>query len=413
MGAAHIRSGRPTQSQQLSRGSTTEEWQGQFRRWHKQGVTIDSGRNLTGLIPREQFLNSSFATAVLEGKVFPYPASHPTPPILSGDTAAQNLLTTTFGKASGLMFDLEAYWQNRAIGLGTTGNFTSNENGTSSTSYLQIRIAAVSSPPSNNTGGLASNPTIYATVPAPPALQAVVTLNVTSQATFDLLLAALLDNTTGAWNGVNGTFQSITNQVESMGFDAPVLAALANVPVVSQGLYGPPTYSKEPSASGIWGDFWNAVTAVATTITGAIVSIVGEVYSAAVAVAIYLDGIAHEALAIGGELLARTAATLVHVGDTIVSALNAILEYILSLVKGALASVVDPVVSAAKGFDQALGATSNTTVLDVSDGGSVTPAHALAWAHAFDPAAYLGTAIALVVTIAFGILLPFSLGGDF
>lgn len=49
----------------------------------------------------------------------------------------------------------------------------------------------------------------------------------------------------------------------------------------------------------------------------------------------------------------------------------------------------------------------------MAGGGNVTPVHALAWAHAFDAAAYLGTGVSIAVTIVFGILLPFSLGAGF
>ena len=275
------------------------------------------------LFPREQFLNSPFATAVFEGKNFPYPSSHPTPPILSSDSTARSLLTQSFGSASGLMFDLEAYWQNRSI-ASPPGNFTTAETGVSSSSPLQVRTMVVQTTLANNTGGLASNPSIYSSVPMPPSLEAIVTLNITSTATFDLLLSALLTNTTA---GVNGTFQTVTNQVASLGLDAPVLSALANAPVISQGLYGPPTHNKAPpSAGGIWGDFWNAFSAVVTTITGAIVSIVGEVYSVAVAATTYLNRIANEAAAIGAQVLARTAAAIVHVGQLIVRALDQLLS---------------------------------------------------------------------------------------
>jgi len=310
-----------------------------------------------------------------------------------------------------LMFDLEAYWQNRSIASGP-GNFTSKETGISNTNSLQLRMLAVESAPSNNTGGLASDPSVYSTVPAPPALQTIVTLNVTSQATLDLLLAALLDNSTGAWNGVNGTFLSITHQVESMGFDAPVLSALADAPVVSQGLYGPPTYSKEPSASGIWGDFWNAVTAVVTTITSAIVSIVGEVYSVAVAAAIYLDRIAHEALEIGGSVLARTAATLGGVGKVIITALNVLLAYISSLVKAALRVAVNPIISAAEHFDSALGASMNASLSYYEGYGTVSTTIASSWAHSFDLMAEFGAALAVAITVVLVLTTPFSLGAS-
>ncbi|HTT14860.1 MAG TPA: hypothetical protein VMG81_03665, partial [Thermoplasmata archaeon] len=119
-------------------------------------VSLQPGINNL-LFPREQFLHSSFAAGVLEGKEFPYPSGNPTPPILSEDPTAQALLTQSFGDASSPMTDLEAYWQNRSIASGP-GNFSSLETGVSSTSALQVRTLLVPSTPSNNTGSLPSHP---------------------------------------------------------------------------------------------------------------------------------------------------------------------------------------------------------------------------------------------------------------
>ena len=158
-------------------------------------------------------------------------------------------------------------------------------------------------------------------------------------------LAALLDNTSGSTDALNGTFQTVTNQVGSLGFDEPVFAALANAPLVGEGLYVAPAY--EPTSSptgGIWGDFWNAASAVVTTIAGAVVSIVGDVWNAALAASIYFSQLGNEALAIGGQVLARAATTPVDAGRLIVTALKVLLEYALTLIRGMLAAVTQPIV---------------------------------------------------------------------
>ncbi len=283
------------------------------------------------------------------------------------------------------MFDLEAYWQNRAIALGSTGNFTSAENGTSSTSYLQVRVVSVASAESNNTGGLAADPAVYTTSdPAPPALQAIVTLNVTSGATLDLLLAALLDNTTGAWDGVNGTFASVTSQVASIGFESPVLSALATAPIVSEGLYGTPPYKPTSHPSGgLWGEFWNAVSAVVTTPAGAILALVGEVWTLTLAVTTFLDHLAIEAAKIDGKLLSMSAAALGAAGKVILSALNALLDYVISLVKAALAPVIDPIEAGVSRYDDSLDAPLKQAWLSENSSGSVGLANASSFASAF------------------------------
>ena len=157
----------------------------------------------------------------------------------------------------------------------------SSEKGTPSSSSFNLELAATETTLSSNTGGLPSNPAVYSTVGAPPALQAIVTLNITSIATLDLLLAGLMDNTTG---GVNGTFQSVTNQVAFLGLGAWVLGGLANATLVSQGVYGAPQYNKAPpSAGGPWGAMWNAFSAIVTNPLGTLLSVVGEVWTATLA----------------------------------------------------------------------------------------------------------------------------------
>ena len=242
----------------------------------------------------------------------------------------------------------------------------------------------------------------------PPALEAIVTLNITSTATLDLLLSALLTNTTA---GVNGTFQTVRNQVASLGLAGPILSALASAPVISQGLYGPPTYNKAPpSAGGIWGDFWNAVSAVVTTITGAIVSIVGEVWSVGVAAATYLNQIASEAAALGGLVLARVAGTLVAVGKAMLNVLNVLLEYISSLVKAALAVVVNSIMSGVSSYSSSV----VSATLAAYDDSKVTSADTIRFGNALSGSVFelglgLGAAAAIVLTIA----MPLDLGPAF
>jgi hypothetical protein len=357
------------------------------------------------LIPREQFLNSSFAVAILEGKNFTYPSARPTPPILVNDSAARTLLTQSFGSSLGLMFDLQAYWQNRSIATGTHGNFTSTEAGVSGSSSFQVQTAVVQTTPGNNSGGLASDPSIYSNVPAPPALQSILTLSITSTATLDLLLSALLTNST---SGVNGTFQSVTGQAASLGFDAPVLSALANAVIVSQGVYGPPPYQPHSTSSG-WSlaGVWNAVSAVASNPLGTLASFVGGVYNGAEAALTYFTNLAQAAVSFGGHLLARAAATLVHVGDIILSALNALLDYILSLVKSALAAVVGPIVSGVNSYSAAVVAATAAAYND----SRVTAADAIRFGNALSGSAFeLGLGVGIIATVVLTILMPFDVG---
>jgi hypothetical protein len=143
---------------------------------------------------------------------------------------------------------------------------------------------------------------------------------------------------------VNGTFESVTGQVASLGFDSPVLNALANAPIVSEGLYGTPPY--EPSSSpsgGVWGEFWNAVSAVVTNPLGAVLAIVGEVWTLTLAVDTFVDHIAIEAAKIDGKLLSMEAAVIVHMGQIIEAAMVKLLNWIVTQIQSALRLVVGTV----------------------------------------------------------------------
>ncbi|MGB7124036.1 MAG: hypothetical protein WBE40_04175, partial [Thermoplasmata archaeon] len=151
------------------------------------GISLAPGLN-TFLVPRGQFLASPLGQAVLLGQETAYANASATPQLLT-DSGVASLLTG-FGGAN-LSVDLSAYWQDRAIASGPGTIPGTTETGTPSSSDLQVNVMAAESTLANNTGGLPSNPSLYSTVGAPPAVQSVVTLNVTSTATLDLLLAGL------------------------------------------------------------------------------------------------------------------------------------------------------------------------------------------------------------------------------
>ncbi|MHB1917049.1 MAG: hypothetical protein ACYCPN_07585 [Thermoplasmata archaeon] len=359
------------------------------------GISFTPGLS-TFLVPRGQFLASPLGQALLLGAETAYANASATPSLLT-DSGVASLLTG-FGGAN-LSADLSAYWQDRAIASGPGTIFGTTETGTSNSSALQVNVMAAESTLANNTGGLPSNPSLYSTVGAPPAVQAVVTLNVTSTATLDLLLAGLLDNTTG---GVNGTFQSVTNQAGFLGLASSVVTALANAVVTSEGLYGAPGYNEAPPASGgLWGDFWNSVSAVTTTIAGAVVSLVEVTWDATVAAVTYFDHLAHEALAVGGQLLARAATTLVDAGKVIVSALNALLLLIENAVIALLKLITAPLEQIADSYYTGLNASMNS-------------GNASAFGNALSgPFFLLALGLGTAVEIALALITPFELGPGF
>jgi len=295
-------------------------------------------------------------------------------------------LTSAFDGAN-LMVDLGAYWQNRAIASGTRGNITPNtETGIFAGNSLEVQVMAASSATGSNSGGLPSNPNLYSTVGVPSALQSIVTLNITSTAT--------------------------------LGLPSVVLNAMANVSAQNTPIFGPPKANlgaqHQDSCSGWLGcaaQTWNSL---AGDVVSGFAIVAAFLWSATIASVVFWANLVVAAASLYYEYVIQpTISTIERVGSVIVSALNALLNYIVSLVKAALAAVIDPIVNAAKSFDSNLGAAANATVADVNAGGSVTTAHAIAWASTFDGIALVGVGLGSVVAIAITLTAPFDLGAGF
>ena len=378
-------------------------------------ITLPTGMN-GFLVPREQFLYSPLGQATFLGKNTSYNASNGAPPLVG--STEQGYLTGFHG--SNLMVDLGAYWQNRSIGPGH-GNISSYETGVPAGNSLEVQMMAASSTTGANTGGLPSDPAPYSTVGDPSALQSILTMNVssTNSTMLDLLLSAMLDNTTGGSNAVNGTLESVTYQVGFLGLNGAVVNAISNATEPNDGLYGAPAshFPPPPPPSG-WGAFWNAVTSFVTNPLGTVLSLVDIAWTAATAAFTYLNHLAHEAAAVGAEVVARTAAAIVHVGQLIANALKELLSYLYTLVTDALAAVVDPIKEAASGYVSSLGTTFNATVQDVVNGGKDNGAVSESdTAHFFSALSgevmLLALAVGVATTIIFTLLTEFDLGASF
>ena len=354
---------------------------------------------------------SPLGQAIFLGKNTSYNASAGAPPLIG--SSEQGYITGFDG--ANLMVDLGAYWQNRGIASGP-GNITgSTETGTAAGNPLEVQVMAASSATSDNTGGLPSDPALYATVGDPSALQSIATLNITNTPTLDLLLAALIDNTTGGANAVNGTLESVTYQVGFLGLNGGVRNAISNAIDPNDGLYGAPAshFPPPPPPSG-WAAFWNAVTSFVTNPLGAVLSLVDTVWNAATAAFTYLNHLAHEAAAIGAEVVARTAAAIVQVGQIIASALNQLLSYLLQLVTELLKTVVQPISSAMKayvrGVESAIGHAQNDTTANGSLGAGDASA---VWTALSGPVFLFALGFSAVVVVALTILSSIDIGPSF
>ncbi len=374
------------------------------------GITLSAGMN-DFLVPREQFLYSPLGQAIFLGMNTSYNASNGAPPLIG---SAEQSLLTGFGGAN-LMVDLGAYWQDRVIASGP-GNITgSTETGTPTGNPLEVQVMAASSATSANTGGLTSDPGLYSTVGDPSALQSIITLNITSTATLDLLLAALLDNTTGGSNAVNGTLESVTYQVGFLGLNGAVVNAISNATEPNDGLYGAPAshFPPPPPPSG-WGAFWNAATSFATNPLGTVLSLVDTVWNAAVAAFTYLNHLVHEAAAIGAEVVARTAAAIVHVGQIIANALEQFLVFLKDAIIALLQPVVAPIEQALSTYASGVSSPINQAWSEENSSGAVTASVIdQFWSEMSGSVFVLALGIGLVIEIALTIATPLDLGASF
>jgi len=292
---------------------------------------------------------------------------------------------------------------------------TPYENGTSTSSGLMVRVVAVTSPPSNNTATLPGQPGLLrASNTTSAQIQTILTLNVTTNATLDLLLAGLIDNTT---DGVNGTFQSVTYQIPFFGFGQPVLSALANAPLDGNGTYGPPQSAvpHQSSVSGGFGNwFVNAVTAVVLTPAGHIVSLVELQWTATWESAVLFGHLAIAAAKLGGQLLAETTSAIVNAGRALIlSALQVLLAFIYALVENAVNAVLKPVWNACVAYGENLANDLQKSTSDLRSGGSVPGSDSNQfWKDLGSPVFAIALGVSIAVEVVLVVVLGLSLGAS-
>jgi hypothetical protein len=303
-------------------------------------MSLPSGLNNI-LVPRGQFLDSVLGQSMLLGEVPAWVNWSKAPPLLG---PSENSTIGTFG-GSNPMKNLSCYWQNRAIGWtgGSSTPICSSEAGTTNGSSNSVSVIAQTGGAGMNSGGLPDDPTLENLSSAGAAIQSIVTLNLTSNTTWDLFIAALMDNTTA---GVNGTFQSVTYEVPNIGFAAGVTDALANVSLTSGGLFGMPWGYDPPQpkqASGIWALVTNTVSGI-VHLGAALLSVA---WSATLAVAHFIDNHLPTWLKnLGATLVARTVAGLETIGRVLADALSAFVTWLIQQITAILQPIFAPLKAA-------------------------------------------------------------------
>jgi hypothetical protein len=297
-----------------------------------------------------------------------------------------------------------ASWQAQLLGW-TNWNSSGMNDLPGHSDYIKV-ISNVSQNCSTNPalcGGVPDNPNIESQQPA-LALQAVITLNITSLNIVDDLLSGLILNRSGNFSG---QLVGITSYLPSLGLSDGVYGALANTSYENDGSYGAPVSHPTPPKS------WTSV--VASVIWNAVSGVVGSVivvWDATIAAAAYLTDILSAAVAWG--LKAENAA-LHTVGDAILWSMEQIESLALSgiltlfedgvqIVQSAIASMVstltlvaDDIANLWLGYYQG-----NLTGVQASANSSV--------ANFFALTVVLGVSIAALIAIAVVVVSDLTLG---
>ena len=329
---------------------------------YPQPITVSqttNGNLVNFLVPRGQFLNSVLGQAVLNGIPLPTPA---------GSAAS-----TAMDQISGLtLSQLACYWQGHAVApqgyLFPDGSTSSGPTlcgnsqdpwaaGTDPGTLYSVTTVAdtggcTASPANCAAGGVPSNPALETSCTgcAASAVQAVVTLNLTSNSDLNDLLAGLLDNNTVGANGelgVNGSFEAVTYQLPSLGLSSTVMGALANAIAESDGLNGTPVSEAPlpppppPPCSGLI-CVWNAVSGIVTNSLGVLVGVVWDAVTAATA---FLDDVVQGLSHLAEVAVSAAVSALAAVGSLLEAALQALITRIINKAEGFLKAIWNDVVA--------------------------------------------------------------------
>ena len=364
--------------------------------------TLAAGLNNI-IVPRSQFLDSVLGHAITLGTSTAWTNPNAKPPLLQ---SAENGTIDVYGSSNPLT-DLACYWQNRAVNdnaSGPSGAICSSEGGTAVTSTNSASVVAVTSASGINTGGLPSDPSLETSAESGAALQSVITLNITSETQLNLLLASLLDNTTG---GVNGTLLNVTYEVPLLGFNPVVTNALANVTYSSGGLFGEPWGKVPPSTPPPCNSLW----CWGSNLVSGIVTVAGHVYSFVWTISIAISQFIDDHLPtwlknLGAKAVAATVTFLKSSGaffwSEFTETLNFLRTEIVSLFTSAMAGW-----TAMRAEQQSIwNQLAALAARNFQNGGNITRASALAlWNAVGGNVFLLGFAVAAVVTIALTVLL--------
>ncbi len=281
-----------------------------------------------------------------------------------------------------------------------------------------------------------------------PAIQAVITLNLTSSQDLTYLLAGLMDNNTTMSvsighqtyysEGLNGYFLPVTGQLSTLGLSRVVMGTLANASAASGGVYGAPydlvlnvklqASDLRPGGAhplgffdifaGIWNSFAGDFATLLLYLEQDVVGLVGIVWNAVVAATVYFahmrEGLAHLVVTGVQWVAASAVSDLEKVGLALEAALQALLAFVEAAITALLGAAIHLLQQAFGNYwrsvESPLGETENYT----SQGKSPPTSTLLSvWSalggSVFMDTMLLATVLAAVVTV----ILTVNLGASF
>ena len=288
------------------------------------GVTLSKGLN-NFLIPRALFLNTPFGQDVLNNTTIPIPGTN-----------------GTLGNWGLDQWYNGAQWRARATLNGYGGYNYTNTSG-----FLTIYSNSASQNCTGHStlcGGAPSNPKLEAGNES-LAIQAVMTLNLSSYGAVADFLSALLFNSSGNYTG---WLFGATQYLPSLGIASNVMGALANPVLANAGAFSAPTSSNNNPLSD-----WGVVGAVIWNVVSGVAGAIEVLWNAVLAAAAFINYLIDK---VGGWLLGalqQTMAVLEQVASVIASALGRLLSFISTFLTGIIGAIVSPV---GKAFSNAISA---------------------------------------------------------
>jgi hypothetical protein len=337
-------------------------------------VTLQPGLN-NFLVPRALFLSTPFGQDVLNATI----------------TTIQNI-TGTLGNTGIDQYYNATQWLARATYGGHNGfNYTGGSGYVSI--YSNTSTQSCSSRPSL-CGGVTANPKLEAGNQS-LAIQAILTLNLSSHGAIADLLAGLVLNQSGNFST---WLMGATQYLPSLGIAPNVLGALANSVQPNAGAYPAPTSSGGNPLSN-----WGIVGAVIWNVVSGVAGAVEVFWNAVVAAAAYFAYLATEALSLLLGALHQAASVL----KSVVSAMLWVLGQLLLAVKGVIIALIDPPVKAIQsGFASLFAYIYQGYVIANASGNGGNPSADSLALKGLAPLFLTMAVIATVVTIAVTLALP-------